>query len=143
MAANIGISEATSLAMHSMVLIATRQGELLSAKEIASITGVSEAHLAKVLQRLSKANLLNSIRGPKGGFALTKLPAEITLLEIYETIEGELQQQGCPTNRSTCPFKACIFGGVLQKMTDQFYDYLQITTLAKLLMENSEKEESS
>jgi Rrf2 family protein len=132
MADVVAVSEMLSLALHSMVLIALKGQEYVSAKEIAAATGASEAHLAKVLQRLAKAGLLHSTRGPKGGFALTKPPEDITMLDVYEVIEGPVVERKCPTGRPTCPFATCILGGVPQRLNKEFTDYLASKTLGDL-----------
>ena len=128
-----GVSEALSLAMHSIVIIAGRGRNWISAKELAEILHVSEAHLAKVLQRLAKASLVQSSRGPRGGFILNRDPTHIRLLDVYEAIEGARVNAGCPTGRNSCPFRRCLFGGVLENMNQQFYQYLESQTLDRLL----------
>ncbi|NLA58204.1 MAG: Rrf2 family transcriptional regulator [Firmicutes bacterium] len=128
----VAVSEMLSLALHSMVLIALKDQEYVSVKEIATATGASEAHLAKVLQRLAKAGLLRSVRGPKGGFALTKPPEEVTMLDVYEVIEGPIGETKCPTGRPTCPFATCILGGVPERLNREFTDYLRSKTLGDL-----------
>jgi len=132
MAGVVAVSEMLSLALHSMVLIALRDQEYLSVKEIAAATGASEAHLAKVLQRLTKAGLLRSVRGPKGGFALTKPPEEVTLLDVYEVIEGPIVERRWPTGRPICPFATCILGGMPERLNKEFTDYLRSKTLGDL-----------
>ena len=47
-------------------------------------------YLFKVLQKLTKANILHSKRGPGGGFTLTRPATEITLLEIIEAVDGPM-----------------------------------------------------
>lgn len=112
----IHISEMTSLALHGLAAIALHHGELVSAKKIAKTINASEAHLAKVLQRLSKEGLIRSERGPKGGFALAKPMEEITILQVFEIMEGVDINQACPLKRDNCPFAACLFNGSLQKI---------------------------
>ncbi len=129
MAGAFHLSEMLSLALHSMVYIATYEGEYVNVKQIAQATGASEAHLSKVLQRLAKGQVLRSIRGPKGGFTLDKDPGDITFLSIYEMIEGPIESKGCPTHRRECPFTHCIFRGVPEKLNRQFIDYLANATL--------------
>jgi len=126
------ISEAASLAMHSMVLIAKNNGQL-NAKEIANITQSSRNHLAKILQLLVKKNFLQSTRGPKGGFQLKKEPDQITMLEIYELIEGELISSNCGIHESECPFPKCVLGGFNKKFTTEFKEYLTNNKLIDLL----------
>ena len=127
-------SEAASLAMHSMILLAGAALDRgLNVREIAAQTGASEAHLAKVLQRLAKAGLLRSSRGPAGGFSLA-LPAEaITLLTILEAIEGPTQPSGCLLRRQDCLFSKCLFNGLLEKLSAEFTDYLAGITLAEFI----------
>jgi DNA-binding IscR family transcriptional regulator len=65
----VHISEAASLAVHSMALIASNEG-MLNVNNIADITKSSRNHLAKVMQILVKNDYLTSTRGPKGNRAL-------------------------------------------------------------------------
>ncbi|MGQ9622409.1 MAG: RrF2 family transcriptional regulator [Candidatus Caldatribacteriaceae bacterium] len=116
-------SEAVSLALHSMVLLG-QSGTPLTTKEIATKTGASVHHLAKVFQRLGKAKLVMSARGPRGGFILARPPEEITLLEVYEAIEGSFETEGCLLGRERCPFSSCIFGGLLHDFALRLQVYL-------------------
>ena len=95
MAKIFSMSEAASIAIHSMVLIA-RNKDGINAVKIAEQTGSSKNHISKVAQRLVKDDLLKSVRGPSGGFTLKKDPADITLLDIYQSIEGPLEITDCP-----------------------------------------------
>lgn len=126
----VHISEMLSLALHSMVFIARSEKETVSVKDIAGETGYSENHLAKVLQRLVKAGLLKSARGPKGGFSLKRKPADISFLDIYEVIEGKILMGGCcPLGQAKCPFEKCIFGDTISSINKQFLNYLKTHTL--------------
>jgi len=126
----VKISEATSLALHTMVYLAGKPEEIVSVNEIASILSISEAHLSKVLQRLSKAGLVESNRGPKGGFKLVRNPEEITLIEVYEVVEGPLQHPDCLYGTRICNNDQCIFHGLLGTMGKMFRDYLSNTKLS-------------
>jgi len=126
------VSEAASLALHTMVLLAANPGADLSTKKIASTLRVSEAHLSKVLQRLSKVALVRSARGPKGGFMLGRDGKEITLLEVYEAIEGPLAPSDCLLGTRICGGKECILGEVLETTNKQVREYLARTKLTDL-----------
>lgn len=131
MAGLIQLSEAASLALHGMGLLATSRRRM-SVKELASATGASEAHLAKVFQRLGKEGYVFSTRGPHGGFVLAKPPEEISLLDIYRAIEGEPSREYCLLRRESCPFGRCIFGCILKRLSEEFLTYLSSKTLADL-----------
>ncbi len=131
MAKVVHISEAASLAVHSMALIAGSK-EMLNVNQIADLTHASRNHLAKVMQTLVKNNYLDSVRGPKGGFTLKGDAEKITLLEIYELIEGTLENSFCGIEDQRCPFASCVFGGLANKFSIDFINYLKNTTLSKI-----------
>ncbi|MEI6633507.1 MAG: Rrf2 family transcriptional regulator [Chlamydiota bacterium] len=132
MAKMIRISEAAALAMHVMVLMAAESRKPLSTGRAAARLKASGAHLSKVLQRLAKAGLVNSIRGPRGGFILSKSPGKITLLDVYETIEGRHCASGCLFDAPGCGAPRCILGGLLKKVNAQLVGYLSGTKLSAL-----------
>lgn len=132
MAKVVHISEAASLAVHGMVLIAG-SSEILNVNQIADITHSSRNHLAKVMQILVKNGYLDSVRGPKGGFTLKGDPKKINLLEIYELIEGNLEEHHCGIETQQCPFDICVFGGLADKFSSDFIEYLRNKTLFDLI----------
>jgi Rrf2 family protein len=115
-----------------MALIARGEGRLVSGRDIAQTMQFSRAHLAKVLQRLVHTGLLCSVRGPKGGFVLARPANKITLLDIYEVIEGPLSTEPCPVNAQECPFGECILKQLPERLTSEFRDFLSATTLADI-----------
>ncbi|HNT36775.1 MAG TPA: Rrf2 family transcriptional regulator [bacterium] len=125
-----GISDAASLALHALSLFAKKHAILLSTREVAELLDVSEAHLAKVLQRLNRSGLVVSVRGPGGGFTLAKPAEKVTLLEVYEAIEGPMDQSTCLLRKPVCPEGKCILGDLLKSMNAQVKDRLSQTTLA-------------
>jgi Rrf2 family protein len=127
----IHISEAASLAIHSLALIASAT-ERLNAKTIAEILHVSQNHLAKILQVLAKNEYLESNRGPGGGFIFKKNADQISMLEIYQLIEGNVDCEFCGITENQCPFITCIFGGKPDKLTNEFVEYLTITKISDL-----------
>ena len=128
MAKIFSMSDAASIAIHSMVLIA-RSENGINAVKIAEFTGFSKNHISKILQRLVKDDLLSSVRGPSGGFSLKKRPEDITLLTIYEAIEGPLDIKECLMSLEVCRFDQCIMGNVVNKMTLEFRRFLGEQTL--------------
>lgn len=124
----VALTEATSIGLHSMVLIA-RSDAILNVLKISEFIGSSRHHVAKIMQRLSRAGLVSSNRGPSGGFVLKKLPSEISLLQIYEVLEGPLSVQTCPMDRPSCPFGECILGDLALRVSREMKDYLASRTL--------------
>ncbi len=125
------ISEATVLALHAIIYIAiaVKKGELATNGEIAGRLNASENHLSKVLQRLTKAGLVKSVRGPKGGFILGRDSTEITIREIYELFEGTVDSSGCLLQTPVCGDN-CVFGDLLVRMNRMVIDYMSGTKLS-------------
>lgn len=134
MAKIVNITEAVTIALHSIIIIAKRANQT-NVNYIANATGSSKFHIAKVLQKLVKDGYLGSHRGPSGGFFLAGKPEDITLLEIYESIEGKIVVSKCPLGKNTCPFGECVFENLTMDMSNKFRDYLGSKTIASY-MEN-------
>ncbi len=126
----VGLSEASYIALHCMVLLKESGGKKVSVKDMANILSVSEAHLAKVILRLSRSGLINTTRGPKGGEVLSRKPEEITYLDIVESIDGHIEETGCVFGRESCVYDCCIFDGLLARITKEAKEWLAAHTLA-------------
>ena len=131
---NITISEAASLAIHALAYLASQnETKPISTGKVAESFGFSEAHLSKVFQRLNKSGFLRSVRGPQGGFVLAKEPDSITLLNIYEAIDGPISRHGpCLLHKTECEFGDCVFGNLLESIPQQIEGHLSSTTLGDI-----------
>jgi Rrf2 family protein len=128
----INISEAASLALHAAAVLAGCDDAPMPTSEIASELRVSEAHLAKVLQRLSRAGLVKGTRGPGGGFRLTRDPSRTTLLSIYEAVEGPVEVRRCLFDRPVCGRKRCPLGSIVRDAGEVIAKGLEETTLDEI-----------
>ncbi len=128
----IKISEAASLALHTMVVLAKNKDKIFTTKDIAVLLNASRDHLSKVLQRLEKENFIVSVRGPKGGFKIEKDKEDVTLLQIYEAIDGPLLSTHCLLGNPICDGTKCILGD-LNKINTQVRDYLTGTKIFDLI----------
>ena len=129
----IKVSEAASLALHTMKILAAEPGRSVTVSGAAKSLSVSAAHLAKVLQRLVHARLVLSARGPTGGFRLGRPAAEIRLLDVYEAVEGRLVDAECLFGKPKCAQGQCMFGGLLHGVIGQVRARLEGTTLADVV----------
>lgn len=137
-----GFSEAKYIAVYSMGLIAEKNGDRLSIREMAKKLGVSEAHLAKVILRLSRSELINTTRGPGGGAVLARSAKEITYLDIVESIERPISDGGCVFGKEKCVYKNCMFKGFLSKITNETRAWLESNTLEDFEVQKFAQRES-
>ncbi len=125
------ISDAATLGLHAMFLLACATDKV-SVEHLATTLNVSKAHLGKVMQRLARHNLVSSRRGPKGGFYLGENGQSITLLQIYEAIDGPFVTHFCLLGRPTCALGGCLLGNVFEDIRGRTKAYLAQTTLEEL-----------
>ena len=96
-------------------------------KEINEAYGVlSDADKRAAYDRFGHAG----VRGPGGGFKLSKEPAKVRLLDIYEVFEGKVQKQFCLFSHPVCKGKECVLGELSGELVKRLYDFLRETTLA-------------
>ena len=105
----------------------------VSAKRIAEEFHIPPERLAKILQRLAKKKLVASSNGPKGGYVLTRDPAEITVGQVVRALEGPISVVSCMSERDDCPqFARCNLRGHVQKIQASISHVLDTMTLAEL-----------
>jgi len=129
MAGIVNVSEAASIAFHTAFHLASSQGNLVQKQELAEELNVSQEHLAKIIQRMARAGILETVRGPKGGCKLTSGALSMSLLQIYEAVEGPYRPLGCLLQKQLCSGECCLLGGMLQKMSNEIYGQLKNTML--------------
>ncbi len=111
--------------------------------EISQAQDIPEKFLAKIFQSLSKAGIIRSHRGVRGGFTLAKDPGEISVKEVLETIQGPYHLMKCLPDPSACTngrSDFCALREVLliaEKQLVSVFDDYSIATLARWQKEKS------
>ena len=99
----------TKLADYGIVMltfVATHPDSTYTARDIASNVKLPMPVASKVLKLLSKAGLLTSQRGTKGGYALARPPQDITVASIIRAFEGPIAVTACSDIKSFCGLEA-------------------------------------
>jgi Rrf2 family transcriptional regulator, cysteine metabolism repressor len=104
----------------------------VSAREVSQRQGVPAKFLEQLLAALRKAGIVCAVRGAHGGFALTRDPNEITVLEVVEALEGPLAPTSCDGGALCGRSGACAAAGVWAKATEALRDVFLTTTIADL-----------
>jgi Rrf2 family protein len=96
----------TDYALRMMVNLASRfNGKFFSARQLAKDGNFPYQLGCKILQKLHKADLVKSDMGPKGGFALSREPSRITLMEIIIALQGGVRLNRCLLGGKGCEFE--------------------------------------
>ena len=136
------LSDGVEWATHcTTVLALLPRGTALNAAKLAEFHGVAPAYLAKHLQALAKAGIVESTTGPRGGYRLAKAPRDITLLDIVDAVEGgetafrctEIRQRGPACIDESNYVKPCGIARAMWRAEEAYRAALEQETVADLL----------
>jgi len=126
------ISKLTDYAILIMVEL-SRDGETLSAQSLAERVRVEAPTASKVLKLLSGSGLLESFRGPSGGYRVARKAGEISVAEVIAAIEGPIAMTECSIEEGLCSQEQnCDLRGNWQRISLAVADALQQVSLAEM-----------
>jgi Rrf2 family cysteine metabolism transcriptional repressor len=132
------LSTKSTYGLRAMVNIAmTKDRRAVSIKDISKREGISSVYLEQLLNKLRRENLVKSVRGPAGGYILSKKPRRITVGDIVKTLEGSITPVDCAQGRegwkTICQHKnTCVAKIVWAKLAKAIDDCLESVTLEDL-----------
>jgi len=111
------------------------EGRLATISDIATVYGISENHLMKIVHHLAKQGYVETTRGKGGGMRLARAPELINIGDVVRGAEEDLAVVECfRKGARQCPIApACALGGVLERAMHAFFEVLDGQTLANLL----------
>lgn len=127
-----GLRIMTDIAIHE------KEG-CVSIKDIATREGLSEKYLEQIITTLSKAGLVRSVRGARGGYLLSRSTKEISVEEILIATEGSLAPVACAEDNECCEnYCDCVTSFIWTKIYDAIIGVVSNISLEELA-ERSEK----
>lgn len=127
-------TRATEYAALGVLHLATLEpGVVLSTEEIARQRRVPAKFLAGVTRDLVRAGIVNAHRGRNGGVSLALPPAEITLRDVYEAVEGQMHVADCMRPQSRCQRQGdCALSDVWRQLQDRVLEELATVNFERL-----------
>jgi Rrf2 family protein len=128
-------SQSTDMAIHGLWALARLEGQgFLLLSEIARTQNVSESYLSKVFQKLTRAGLMQAVRGKNGGYALARPATAITVGDVVRAMEADQPMYQCLAQERCCEaIENCLLLRVFAEAERQMYAVLDGVTLADLL----------
>ena len=135
------LSTKSTYGLRAMVNLALKYEKgATSISDIASREGISVSYLEQLLNRLRRRSLLESRRGPNGGYVLARSPREITVGDIVRVLEGDTAPVYCVTGKNQLKracrrSPTCVARGVWEKLAgaiDEVLDSVNLEDLVKL-----------
>jgi len=137
----VKLSTKSTYGLRAMVNVALGQEKgAVSIKEISTKEGISSVYLEQLLNKLRREALVKSVRGPSGGYILSKSPGEITVKDIVLILEGNISPVDCASGRESWKMKCgrnknCVAKIVWAKLARSISDCLDSITLEDLCKE--------
>jgi Rrf2 family protein len=126
----------------AMLELASHYGEgPIELREIAREQDISVKYLEQVIIPLRTAGLVKSVRGSKGGYALSRHPSEICLDEVVETLEGPIHLVDCIRDAKICKrSSSCVTRDIWTEVSDALHRVLNSITLEEMVRRKAKKE---
>ena len=125
----------------AMVDLARRGREgTLPLRALAEGQHMPERYLSKIIQDLRRSGLIRSVRGAHGGYVLSRPADEITLLDVWEALEGPIRPVDCLDTPDACNMMAeCLTRDVWDKLRGAFVEVLASETIGGLVRRRRRK----
>ena len=108
-------------------------------KEISGRQEVSVAYLEQILNTLRRGGLIKSVKGPGGGYVLTKEPSQTSVGAILKVLEGPVAMASCLDPEEGCSrVETCVTHLMWSSLGQKIEDFLNTITLADLLKEEGQ-----
>ena len=109
--------------------------ENVTKKSISEREDISEKYLEQILSALRKNGLVNSKKGPRGGYTLARNSSEITVGDILRALEGELQVVNLEEYDDSNIMELCLKKNVWNKLNKEINNLVDSITLEELVQE--------
>jgi Rrf2 family protein len=128
------LSQTARYALQAMVYLADHGGDgPVRVDQVAEGLQVPRNYLSKILHTLARNGLLNSLRGPKGGFSLARMAEEIPLREVVEQFDTMDPSKICLLGRPVCGgANPCVAHKHWGEVKDRVSGFLEGTTVQDL-----------
>jgi len=131
------ISQTAEYALRAIVQLAYQGGKPCTSKEIAEATRVPAGYLAKVMQSLSRAQLVNSQRGLHGGFTLARPATDMTLWDVVQAVDPIQRITECPMGIKGHGLNLCPVHQRLDDAIAHVQQAFQSSTVAEMIADPS------
>jgi Rrf2 family protein len=127
----LAISDGANAALHAVAYAASADGPV-SARAAAEAIGVSPTYLAKLVQGLARAGLVDISRGTTGGFSIVGDPAAMSALDVITAVDGGLPRRYCLFPKAACRTRGCRLKRLCDDVAARAEAALRETSIAEL-----------
>ena len=101
--------------------------------DIADRQGISLAYLEQLFAKLRRGGVVESVRGPGGGYTLARPPSQISVAQIVVAIDENIDATRCGGERNCQDHEPCLTHQLWEDLSARIYEFLDGVTLADLI----------
>lgn len=135
------LTNSSKYALNAVLYLAVHStySKKILATEISEATKIPKAYLSKLMQELTRHNLISSLRGPHGGFYLTDENRKVSLLEVITAIDGDNRLTSCMLGLHKCDKdNPCPIHHLVGEAKTKFVKNMKQTTVQDLVSDIKE-----
>jgi len=123
-------------AVTAMIDLALRDGQgPVTLADISERQKISLSYLEQLFGRLRRQGLVNSTRGPGGGYTLAKKTADVSVADVILAVDEPIDATQCGGKENCHDDRKCLTHDLWTRLNTHIFDYLQAVTLAQLVAE--------
>jgi len=128
-------------AVTAMLELALHDGQgPVTLADISARQGISLSYLEQLFARLKKHQLVEGLRGPGGGYRLSRRPAEISVADVITAIGEGIDSTLCEGGEDCQDGEQCLTHELWSRLGQEIYDFLNGITLASFLEKSSRRD---
>ncbi|SBS29393.1 HTH-type transcriptional regulator IscR [Marinomonas spartinae] len=112
----------------------------VSLSDISNRQGISLSYLEQLFAKLRKQSLVSSVRGPGGGYRLSRSLGEIFVAQIVDAVNESVDATGCKGKSDCQGGNTCLTHHLWCDLSDQIHDFLSQISLEQLVLRNDVRE---
>ncbi len=128
-------------AVTAMLELALHQAEgPISLADISRRQSISLSYLEQLFTKLRRQNLVTSVRGPGGGYRLNRMPSEIHVAEIVDSVDENVDATRCSGRADCQQGETCLSHQLWAELSDQIHGFLSGIDLASIIEQREVKQ---
>lgn len=112
----------------------------VSLSDISNRQGISLSYLEQLFSKLRKQSLVSSVRGPGGGYRLSRTRSDIYVAQIVDAVNESVDATGCRGKSDCQGGNTCLTHHLWCDLSDQIHDFLSQISLEQLVQRNDVRE---
>ncbi|MDG2171236.1 MAG: Rrf2 family transcriptional regulator [Gammaproteobacteria bacterium] len=113
------------------------RGNPISLPEIAERQGISLSYLEQLFSRLKKSGLVESIKGPGGGYKLSKNANDIVISEVIKAVDESVETTACNGKANCHNNQQCLSHNLWEDLGAEINNFLSDVTLQQVILKNN------